>query len=120
VVACADPALLDRQPENETVSFSQQLTLTPGWLRVQIQYSLLDRRPENETVSFCQQHDIKILPFGTVAGGLLSSRYLGVPASECVPSLLFPLLVYRTYNCQMVHQRKSITVLTVICASVVG
>lgn len=53
----------------------------------QIQYSLLDRRPENGTVAFCQQHDIKILPFGTVAGGLLSDRYLGFPASECASLL---------------------------------
>lgn len=32
---------------------------------------------------FCQQNDIKLLPFGTVAGGLLSEKYLGAPADKC-------------------------------------
>lgn len=48
----------------------------------QIQYSLLDRRPENAMVEFCKSHDIKLLAFGTVAGGFLSEKYLGVPAEK--------------------------------------
>ena len=48
----------------------------------QVQYSLLDRRPENGMADFCAQHGIALLPYGTTAGGLLSSRYLGLRASR--------------------------------------
>eukprot|EP01023_Acetabularia_acetabulum_P047361 TRINITY_DN4989_c0_g1_i3.p1 TRINITY_DN4989_c0_g1~~TRINITY_DN4989_c0_g1_i3.p1 ORF type:complete len:407 (-),score=69.16 TRINITY_DN4989_c0_g1_i3:217-1437(-) len=48
----------------------------------QVQYSLLDRRVENGMDKFCEQNDIKILPFGVLAGGFLSERYLNVPVSQ--------------------------------------
>src|SRR2546426_370540 len=43
----------------------------------QVQYSLIDRRPEVHMVPFCQEHDIQLLTYGTVCGGLLSEKYLG-------------------------------------------
>lgn len=57
---------------------------TAGVLPVlnQVQYSLLDRRPENGMTTFCAEHGVKLLPYGVLAGGLLSDRYLGVPASQ--------------------------------------
>jgi aryl-alcohol dehydrogenase-like predicted oxidoreductase len=45
----------------------------------QVQYSLIDRRPEVQMSHFCQAHDIQLLTYGTVGGGLLSERYLGQP-----------------------------------------
>lgn len=48
----------------------------------QVQYSILDQRPENGIVEFCQQQGIKLLCYGTVAGGFLSERYLGVPEPQ--------------------------------------
>jgi aryl-alcohol dehydrogenase-like predicted oxidoreductase len=45
----------------------------------QVQYSLIDRRPEVHMVPFCQEHDIQLLTYGTVCGGLLSEKYLGQP-----------------------------------------
>ena len=45
----------------------------------QVQYSLIDRRPEVHMSQFCQAHDIQLLTYGTVGGGLLSERYLGQP-----------------------------------------
>lgn len=45
----------------------------------QVQFSLIDRRPLVKMVSFCQDHDIKLLAYGTVCGGLLSEKYLGQP-----------------------------------------
>ncbi|MBL8696987.1 MAG: aldo/keto reductase [Alphaproteobacteria bacterium] len=45
----------------------------------QLQYSLLDRRPRHGMVEFCARHGIGMLCFGTVAGGFLSERWLGVP-----------------------------------------
>ena len=45
----------------------------------QVQYSLIDRRPEVQMSQFCQAHDIRLLSYGTVGGGLLSEKYLGQP-----------------------------------------
>src|SRR5215510_9739772 len=45
----------------------------------QVQYSLIDRRPEVQMSKFCQEHNIWLLPYGTVCGGLLSERYLRQP-----------------------------------------
>lgn len=45
----------------------------------QVQFSLIDRRPLVEMVNFCQQHDIYLLAYGTLAGGLLSDAYLNHP-----------------------------------------
>lgn len=45
----------------------------------QVQYSLIDRRPEVEMVRFCLEHDVKLLAYGTLCGGLLADEYLGKP-----------------------------------------
>jgi aryl-alcohol dehydrogenase-like predicted oxidoreductase len=45
----------------------------------QVQFSLVDRRPEVQMIQFCLEHDIKLLTYGTVCGGLLSEKYLGQP-----------------------------------------
>ena len=49
---------------------------------MQVQYSLLDRRPENGMRQFCADRGIKLLPYGVVSGGLLSDKYLGMPAAQ--------------------------------------
>jgi aryl-alcohol dehydrogenase-like predicted oxidoreductase len=46
---------------------------------MQVQYSALDRRPEHGLVALCREHDVKLLCYGSVAGGFLSDRWLGVP-----------------------------------------
>ena len=45
----------------------------------QVQFSLIDRRPEVQMVQFCRDHDISLLAYGTLCGGLLSEEYLGRP-----------------------------------------
>ena len=45
----------------------------------QVQYSLIDRRPEVAMAGFCQAHEVSLLAYGTLCGGLLSDRYLGQP-----------------------------------------
>lgn len=45
----------------------------------QVQYSLVDRRPEIAMIPFCRAHNITLLTYGTVCGGLLSEKYLGQP-----------------------------------------
>ena len=45
----------------------------------QVQFSLIDRRPEVQMIPFCQAHNIQLLTYGTLCGGLLSEKYLGQP-----------------------------------------
>lgn len=43
----------------------------------QVSFSLLDRRAAGGMAAWCAQHGVKLLAYGTVAGGLLSRRWLG-------------------------------------------
>jgi aryl-alcohol dehydrogenase-like predicted oxidoreductase len=45
----------------------------------QVQFSLIDRRPLAKMAQFCQEHNIYLLAYGTLAGGLLGAKYLGHP-----------------------------------------
>ena len=45
----------------------------------QVQYSLIDRRAEARMAAFCREHEITLLAYGTLLGGLLSEKYLGRP-----------------------------------------
>lgn len=45
----------------------------------QVQYSVLDHRVEKSMTALAQKHNIPYLCYGTVAGGFLSDRYLGIP-----------------------------------------
>ena len=42
----------------------------------QVQYSIIDRRPEVKMISFCLEHNISLLGYGSICGGLVSERYL--------------------------------------------
>jgi aryl-alcohol dehydrogenase-like predicted oxidoreductase len=44
---------------------------------MQAQYSLLDRRPERSMVESCAKGNVVLLPYGVLAGGFLSDKYLG-------------------------------------------
>jgi aryl-alcohol dehydrogenase-like predicted oxidoreductase len=46
---------------------------------IQTQYSILDRRATKTLVPLLQRHDIDLLCYGSVAGGLLSDYYLDKP-----------------------------------------
>ncbi len=45
----------------------------------QVQYSIVDRRPEARMAAFCRDHQMTLLAYGTLLGGLLSEKYLGCP-----------------------------------------
>ena len=45
---------------------------------MQVQYSLLDDRPERDMVAAGHDHGVRLLCYGTVAGGFLSDKWLGV------------------------------------------
>ena len=43
----------------------------------QVCYSLLDSRASQAMTKLCQHHDVKLLAFGTIAGGFLTEKWLG-------------------------------------------
>jgi aryl-alcohol dehydrogenase-like predicted oxidoreductase/enamine deaminase RidA (YjgF/YER057c/UK114 family) len=43
----------------------------------QVSFSLLDRRAEREMSAFCLENGVRLLAYGTLAGGLMSERWLG-------------------------------------------
>ena len=45
----------------------------------QVQYSIIDRRPEVKMAPYCADEGIHLLAYGTLAGGLLTDRYLDQP-----------------------------------------
>ena len=45
----------------------------------QVQYSILDTRPRRVMAPYCAKHNIRLLCYGTLLGGLISERYLGSP-----------------------------------------
>ncbi|TNY30775.1 aldo/keto reductase [Pelagovum pacificum] len=49
---------------------------------IQMQYSLIDRRPVKRMLDLCAERNIGVLCYGTVAGGFLSDRWLGVAEPE--------------------------------------
>ena len=48
----------------------------------QVQYSVLDTRPSRRMARYCMEHDISLLCYGTLLGGLVSERYLDAPEPE--------------------------------------
>ena len=49
---------------------------------MQVQYSVLDNRPEQGLAALAKTHDFALLCYGSVAGGFLGDRWLGVPEPE--------------------------------------
>jgi len=45
----------------------------------QVSFSLLDRRAAGEMSAFCLANGVRLLAYGTLAGGLMSERWLGRP-----------------------------------------
>lgn len=48
----------------------------------QVSCSLIDRRAQGALSEVCARHGVKLLAYGTVAGGLLSERWLGKPEPD--------------------------------------
>jgi aryl-alcohol dehydrogenase-like predicted oxidoreductase/enamine deaminase RidA (YjgF/YER057c/UK114 family) len=45
----------------------------------QVCFSLLDRRAADDMTEFCQAQNVRLLAYGTLAGGLLDEKWLGRP-----------------------------------------
>lgn len=65
----------------------------------QVQYSVLDQRPQVEMEKFCKKHNIKLLTYGTLGGGLLSEKFLDAPEPTRIDLNTYSLQKYSN----MVH-----------------
>lgn len=69
---------------------------------LQIQYSFLDRRGEKSLFSLAKKNNIKILAYGSLAGGFFSSKWLGVsepcPTKLANRSLIKYLLIIKEFG----------------------
>ena len=63
----------------------------------QVCYSLLDRRPRADMTGVCQAHGVQLLAYGTLAGGLLSDRWLDRPAPPIDDALTWSQMKYRRF-----------------------
>ncbi|KAG8837144.1 hypothetical protein FRC18_009953 [Serendipita sp. 400] len=55
-------------------------SLGPGVILTnQVQFSLIDTRPLYGMAEVCRRHGLKLLTYGTLCGGFLSDKWLGVP-----------------------------------------
>lgn len=62
---------------------------------LQAQYSLLDRRPERHMTALAAGTGVRLLPYGSLAGGFLSERYLGAPPPQAASAGNRSLTKYR-------------------------
>jgi aryl-alcohol dehydrogenase-like predicted oxidoreductase/enamine deaminase RidA (YjgF/YER057c/UK114 family) len=51
----------------------------------QVSFSLLDRRAAGRMSEFCRASGVRLLAYGTLAGGFLSDRWLGKPEPRNIP-----------------------------------
>jgi aryl-alcohol dehydrogenase-like predicted oxidoreductase/enamine deaminase RidA (YjgF/YER057c/UK114 family) len=63
----------------------------------QVCYSLLDQRAANKMTETCLAHNIKILAFGTVAGGFFSEKWLHQPEPLLNDDLTWSQMKYKRY-----------------------
>lgn len=63
----------------------------------QVSYSLVDQRAAGALAGLCAEHEVKILAYGTLAGGFLSERWLGRPDPHLADELTWSQLKYRRF-----------------------
>jgi aryl-alcohol dehydrogenase-like predicted oxidoreductase len=55
-----------------------------GWApltAIQVEYSLIERTPERELLPMARELDLAVVPWGPLAGGVLSGKYVGAPGA---------------------------------------
>jgi aryl-alcohol dehydrogenase-like predicted oxidoreductase/enamine deaminase RidA (YjgF/YER057c/UK114 family) len=61
----------------------------------QVSFSLIDRRAAGELTALCRERGVQLLAYGTVAGGLLTEKWLGKPAPSELAT--WSLMKYRRF-----------------------
>jgi aryl-alcohol dehydrogenase-like predicted oxidoreductase/enamine deaminase RidA (YjgF/YER057c/UK114 family) len=63
----------------------------------QVCFSLLDQRASRDMARLCEDHGVKLLAFGTLAGGFLTERWLGMPEPALDGHLTWSQMKYKRY-----------------------
>ena len=63
----------------------------------QVCYSLLDQRAGGEMKSVCEQYGVKLLAYGTLAGGFLSDKWLGKPEPKVDENFTWSQMKYKRF-----------------------
>jgi len=63
----------------------------------QVSFSLLDSRARGGMSALCRERGVSLLAYGTVAGGLLSERWLGKPAPTASELATWSQMKYRRF-----------------------
>ena len=63
----------------------------------QVCYSLLDQRASGEMKAVCDRYNVKLLAFGTLAGGFLSERWLNKPEPAIDDSYTWSQMKYKRF-----------------------
>jgi enamine deaminase RidA (YjgF/YER057c/UK114 family) len=63
----------------------------------QVCYSLLDQRAASKMTEVCLKYNVKLLAFGTVAGGFLTEKWIGQPEPKIDSSLTWSQMKYKRF-----------------------
>lgn len=63
----------------DTPHTAQMLDAGIPLVSMQVQYSLLDRRPAGALSALCEKSKLRLLCYGTIAGGFITEAWLGQP-----------------------------------------
>ena len=63
----------------------------------QVCYSLIDQRARDQMTTVCEQFDLKILAFGTLAGGFLSEKWIDQPEPSIVKLSTWSEMKYKRF-----------------------
>ncbi len=66
----------------DSVRTEQMLDAGVPLVSMQVQYSLLDRRPAGALSALCARSPVRLLCYGTLAGGLLTEAWLDAPEPD--------------------------------------
>ncbi|EAQ98136.1 aldo/keto reductase [Congregibacter litoralis] len=63
----------------------------------QVCFSLLDQRASGAMLALCQEKNVKLLAFGTLAGGFLSERWIDSPEPDATALSTWSQMKYKRY-----------------------
>lgn len=63
----------------------------------QVCFSLLDQRAKKGMLDLCLEHNVKLLAYGTLAGGFLTERWLGRPEPDGADLETYSQMKYRRF-----------------------
>lgn len=66
----------------DTVRLQQMKDAGVTFATSQVQYSMMDRRAEVLMAPYCLRNNIALIPYGVLAGGFLSDRYVRFPEAR--------------------------------------